>query len=255
LSVKWITQVWEGSPYRGERLLLHLALADYANDEGTCFPSQRTLARKARCTEGFVRQAIKQMIADDLLMVERSPHGRGNTALYRLKPVTVKPVSVKPVSPETETRFPDEIAPITRTVMEPSNTVEGFDAFWSAYPRRVAKLEAQRAFARVMSGRDAPALDTLLEAVTRYAQARPDLKYVAHPATWLRQGRWADEIETPATPAARRIDTQLNDCVTLAINFARLRKPRTELEEYLQSKPQHARDAALEAYDNHRSST
>ena len=253
MSVRWITQVWEGSPYRGERLLLHLALADFANDEGTCFPSQRTLARKARCTEGFVRLAIKDMMESGLLEIERAAHGRGNTALYRLKPVTVKPVSVKPVSPEAETRFPDEIAPITRTVMEPSNTDADFEVFWKAYPRRVAKVEARKAFAKVMGGRDAPPLDKLLEAVTRYAQAHTDLKYVAHPATWLRQGRWADDIETPATPAQRRIDPQLDNCVTLAMNFARLRKPRTELEDYLRDKPAHHIEAALEAFDALRS--
>ena len=50
MSVRWISYVWESSPFKGERLLLHLALADFANDEGECWPAQPTLAKKARCS-------------------------------------------------------------------------------------------------------------------------------------------------------------------------------------------------------------
>ena len=99
MSVRWISAVWADSPYRGERLLIHLALADYANDEGMCFPSQRTLARKARCSENYVRLTIKQMIADKLIEVSRDGGGRGITAVYQLLPPTTNGDSPKRKTP------------------------------------------------------------------------------------------------------------------------------------------------------------
>jgi len=99
LSVRWIDVVWRASPYRGERLLIHLALADYANDEGVCFPSQSTLAKKARCSENYVRLTIKQMIVDQLVVIERDGGGRGVTAIYKLLPPTVNGESVRPKTP------------------------------------------------------------------------------------------------------------------------------------------------------------
>jgi hypothetical protein len=85
MSVKWISHVWQSSPYRGERLLLHLALADFASDEGICWPSQTTLARKARCSVNWVRLSIAQMVRDDLIeIVEPAGAGRGKVGKYRL---------------------------------------------------------------------------------------------------------------------------------------------------------------------------
>ena len=51
MSIRWISHVWQKSPYKGEHLLLHLALADFDNDEGEDLPSVRALAVKARCSE------------------------------------------------------------------------------------------------------------------------------------------------------------------------------------------------------------
>ena len=43
-----MTEVWRSAPYAGTRLLVLLALADAASDEGVCWPSASTIALKAR---------------------------------------------------------------------------------------------------------------------------------------------------------------------------------------------------------------
>jgi hypothetical protein len=67
------------------------------------------------------------------------------------------------------------------------------EQFWSTYPRRIgkkavlAKLETIRKshlpFAKVMAG------------VERYARSvrGAEMQFIAHPETWLNQGRWDDE--------------------------------------------------------------
>lgn len=76
----------------------------------------------------------------------------------------------------------------------------GFGEFWSAYPRKVGKGEAEKAW-KVTKGVE---LKTILQAIERARateQWRKDGgQFIPHPATWLRQKRWEDEPEaTPRT--------------------------------------------------------
>lgn len=71
-----------------------------------------------------------------------------------------------------------------------------FDAFWAVYPRRIGKRAAAEKFrAAVKSG--VPA-ERITEAAGRYSQHcrdnRTAEKYIKHPATWLNQGCWDDEL-------------------------------------------------------------
>lgn len=51
-----MTRVWDDTRFKGADLLILLCLADHANDEGICWPSYQTLAKRARCSR---RQAIR----------------------------------------------------------------------------------------------------------------------------------------------------------------------------------------------------
>ena len=68
-----------------------------------------------------------------------------------------------------------------------------FDEFWAAYPRRVAKQAAKRAFATAIKNGTSAA--TLIDGARRYANERSGQpgKFTKHPATWLRDGCWEDE--------------------------------------------------------------
>lgn len=78
-----------------------------------------------------------------------------------------------------------------------SETTEEFERFWRAYPRRVAKGHARKAWAKAIKA--APA-ETIIEGATRYAaeRARDDPKFTKHPATWLNGECWDDEPNLPA---------------------------------------------------------
>jgi uncharacterized protein YdaU (DUF1376 family) len=73
-----------------------------------------------------------------------------------------------------------------------SSAHDGFDEFWQAVPRKIAKPKAQEAFAKALRKTDA---GTIIAAMRRYAEARmgEEPKYTAHPASWLDAGRWTDE--------------------------------------------------------------
>lgn len=193
MSIRIMSIVWASSPYRGEALLLHLALADFANDEGRCWPSQRTLAKKARCSENYVRVAIKRMVADGLVEITERSNGRGNAISYQLKPHSANPHSPNPHSPEAETPFPNTSTPLTNR-NEPSLADE-FNQFWEAYPRKIAKGTARKAFAKAFARNPGLKIDDLLTAVAAYAASVSEMRYCAYPATWLNGERWMDNLE------------------------------------------------------------
>lgn len=72
-----------------------------------------------------------------------------------------------------------------------------FEDFWSAYPRKTAKDSAAKAFAKRRV--DAVLLATMLAAIKaqglRERCAKGESQFVPHPATWLNDGRWQDEVE------------------------------------------------------------
>ena len=69
-----------------------------------------------------------------------------------------------------------------------------FDLFWQAYPKKVGKEAARKAFSRAK----AP-LESLLTAIERQKCGNQwtaeNGRFIPNPATWLNQGRWEDEVE------------------------------------------------------------
>lgn len=72
-----------------------------------------------------------------------------------------------------------------------------FDTFWKAYPKKVAKGDARKAWAQTESIR--PPLSALLNAIDAQSKSeqwrRSEGQFIPYPATWLRQERWDDELK------------------------------------------------------------
>ncbi|MBA7690629.1 hypothetical protein ES703_99160 [subsurface metagenome] len=70
-----------------------------------------------------------------------------------------------------------------------------FDLFWSAYPKKMGKGAARRAFEKIKPSDDL--LQKILSAVEQQSKSeqwlKEDGRYVPNPATWLNQERWDDE--------------------------------------------------------------
>jgi hypothetical protein len=78
VSIRAINRAWENSAAQGSDLLVLLALADFADERGKAWPSNATLARKARVCERQVRMSIA-VLSDQLKEIDVSyntgPHG------------------------------------------------------------------------------------------------------------------------------------------------------------------------------------
>lgn len=73
-----------------------------------------------------------------------------------------------------------------------TSSQSNFDLFWTAYPKKVGKEAARKAFAKVKVSVDV--LVSAIELQKRCEQWTKDSgQYIPNPATWLNQGRWDDE--------------------------------------------------------------
>ena len=75
----------------------------------------------------------------------------------------------------------------------------GFNLFWERYPKKLAKRDAEKAFAKINP--DEKLFNLILEKLELYKQSEAWLKdggqFIPYPATWLNGRRWEDEF-TPA---------------------------------------------------------
>lgn len=211
-----------------QTVLVLIGLADNANDDGTgSWPAVSTLAQRARCHPRTVQRHLQALKAAHLIREGNQALVAGyrpdrRPVVYDLNLARVRGDSVSPRTVRGDSEDPSGVTPVsergdtgvTQTVLEPNletqgqnlllgtpsvsaqplvlvQVDDGFDAWWSAYPRKIAKEAARKAYRRAL--KEAPA-EVLLAGATRYAAdktRRP--AFTAYPATWLNAGRWADE--------------------------------------------------------------
>ncbi len=82
-----------------------------------------------------------------------------------------------------------------KTPFASKKTKEMFDAFWREYPKRRAKGNAEKAFAKIKPSEQLfeAIMNGLKRAKTTEDWLKDNGKYIPHPATWLNGKRWEDE--------------------------------------------------------------
>lgn len=73
-----------------------------------------------------------------------------------------------------------------------------FEEFWKVYPNKKAKVVAKKAWSKITD------IDTIFTVIMSALDAHKKTeqwtknsgKFIPHPATWLNQRRWEDELET-----------------------------------------------------------
>lgn len=102
---------------------------------------------------------------------------------------------------------PQQLFDLPASLKPPKATPDdqGFAQWYDAYPRRVGRGQAEKAYRRALKLQGVTR-ELLLEAATQYAAERQgkEKEFTPYPATWLNGQRWADE---KAGRDARRAQT------------------------------------------------
>jgi len=237
MSVRAMTWAFAQEDLKPGPKLVLLALADRANEEGLCWPSIPTLARKCSMGERTVQVVVKFLALCGCLQISEqfvpgTKARRGN--LYQLLLARVTPIGCGGGADSAGVGGADsapggangsrgggangDSASIDSSVKNPSGEEksaprvalvvswrEGFGQVWACYPRKVGKGAAEKAYQKINPAPDL--LDTILrkiEAATHTAQwIKDDGEFIPHLATWLNQRRWEDEYPAPSPGPAR----------------------------------------------------
>ena len=87
---------------------------------------------------------------------------------------------------------------------------ELFLKFWKAYPKKVGKQDALKAFKKIKPSKElvSKMVSVIEEAKNTEQWTKNNGQYIPNPSTWLNQGRWEDDINTysrKSTSEGRRI--------------------------------------------------
>lgn len=248
MSIGLMSLVWKSRIDGARKRLVLLALADAANDEGACWPSVETIGRKAGCAVSTARGILAELEAEGILTREvRRRKGDGgqtsNMITLMIDKLSDLGTETPPAGnsaggpagesapPPPETRRPKK-NPHENPQMEPTSSSSSeddglfeppagtprpksaealeaeFDAWWPAYPRKVGKGAALRAWKTARKRVEVREItDGLRAAVQAWEKNRTETHYIPHPASWLNAQRWLDDpsaIGGGGTSPARR---------------------------------------------------
>lgn len=207
-----MTAVLKYSKAHGRAKLVLLGIANHQGDEGA-WPSIATLARYANASERSVKRDIQELIQMGELQVEVNAApigGQYRTNRYWVL-VEMPGVTDQVIRGDSSGNQGCQIGSSgvtpggTLNVINLKETLinqsKDFEKFWNAYPRKVAKKSALKAWLNVVSP---DLVDAVIAGAIRFAHD-PNLpieQFVPHPATWLRAERWNDgplpeRVKTP----------------------------------------------------------
>jgi len=222
MSVQMI-QLFKGIEATPTQRLVGYMLADAHNEQtGRCDLSVASLAALTSLGERTIQEALKGLeAAGHLSRIFRN----GTSTQYMLTPRSSRTpaaaappqqphhggAGAAPPPPQEPHPTPAAAAPKPeRTVILTGNEPlllevqeqpkpDRFNEFWSLYPRKVGKTKAREKWETVKP----ELVDTILAAVAEQAKSwdwiKNDGQFIPHPATWLHQQRWEDELK----PAVR----------------------------------------------------
>lgn len=159
MSVRVLSKVWDGYPGGGTELLALLALADWSDDEGRCFPSIKSIAKKIRLKERQVQRTVNQLISEGFVTVLSNKFGGAPGSSRRYQIVFSSLTGVVNDTPKSKTGVMQDadgchitqytgVVEDTLTVIEPSLTTKGFElpdwvpvVEWNAFVDHRKKLK------------------------------------------------------------------------------------------------------------------
>jgi len=98
-----------------------------------------------------------------------------------------------------------EPAPTPEAPAKPAEKpADGFTEWWPHYPKKVKKLDAEKAYKAALKRGVTPKelLDGLHRQKAAWKAKGTEPQYIPYPATWLRAGSWEDELDAPSPSQA-----------------------------------------------------
>jgi len=174
--------------------IILISLADRHNPDYGCFPSIRKISED---TEVCVKSVYNHLlILEEKGLIKRTgrirDNGQQTSNEYLL-------IGVQEVHGDYVNRTPPRVQDLHTNNLVNINHVNKpnmFNDAWAAYPRKVGKGHAEKAWAKSIKKIDERELCKLLSQYIDSLVGK-DSKFIPHLSTWLNGERWHDDIEAP----------------------------------------------------------
>jgi len=202
----WVVRDPQYSPNAFRLLAYLLSHADGYELTYAQIERQTTLGRYA------INQAAKFLIEQGWLEWDQK---QGADGRYLAKSWIIKDPSIKPLRNETATESfhygtingHKEEQPLEKnTLKKKTKDDDLFDEFWNAYPRKLDKAKAFRAFKSAL--RRAKFEDILAGVIAYRNDPARNPEFTKYPATWLNKDSWENAASTPDTDDRARLRKQ-----------------------------------------------
>jgi uncharacterized protein YdaU (DUF1376 family) len=148
--------------------------------------------------EGWRHSRCDQVIADYHAMAEKN-RANGRLGGRKKNPMGSQVLTdSQPIAKATINQEPRTInqEPLTKENPQDKPADDLFDLFWKAYPKKMAKDAAKKAFTKRNVGKQL--LHEILMSLEQHKKTdqwkKDGGQFIPAPATWLNQGRWQDEV-------------------------------------------------------------
>ncbi len=189
-------QKWADDQVTGKQLNKHVLekLANYADENHSCFPSYDHLAKKCECNVRTIMRTIKSLEYSGFIKIEPrfTKDGRQTSNRFIL--------NVRGDKYDTH-RVTDTTPDPIRTIIKDNINKRGdkkdtpysseFEEWWNVYPNNAGSKT--KAFESWVKATDLFIDKNELFLITcrfKQSQVGKEQKYIPHPTTWLNQKRW-----------------------------------------------------------------
>jgi len=161
----------------------------------------RSLADPNGCGLDYIRTAVNELEEAGYLRREqrRKPNSQfGEVVWITQQPTLDYPITEKPISEKPITENPTLKNNNVKNTNLKKTINKYFNEFWEAYPRKVGRGYAEKAFSKAIGANltEAEAIaEQIVEGCKKLASDPnlPEPAFIPHPSTWLNREGWLDE--------------------------------------------------------------
>jgi hypothetical protein len=191
MSIELLNKALKVQNLSPTKKLILLILANYADENGSCYPSHQHLAKLCGLkTTKSIKSAIKEFESLGFLKKQnRKLKNGGNTSnryIFNFDENNPRVLEEPRVVSERNHNTKEDTKEIY---------MSSFELFWNLYPRKVSKKKTLSIFLKI----DLKEFDDIVKGVRNLINTNTEIKYIPHPSTWLNQERWKDEYIDPKT--------------------------------------------------------
>jgi DNA-binding transcriptional regulator YhcF (GntR family) len=158
--------------------LVLFILSNYADENSSCFPSEKHIAKIVGISDRQVRRCLANLVDKGLISIEER---KGTSNRYFLCMDADVQTVRKPTSTNTK--------PDTKDIYS-----NDFEMFWKSYPRKIGKYAAAKSFQKECKNVQSKILIEKAKLFSVNCKNTEEC-FIPHASTWLNQRRYEDTVK------------------------------------------------------------